>query len=763
MKVTTRSTFRPAAVAARRLGIEALEDRRLLDASAPWHNDALPLDINQSGAVTASDALGVISQLLVRGVGPLPAPDPGPPLLYIDVNGDNALSPRDAATVINRLLTPTTVSVSTLVPFSIDTTPEVTVVASSPAGLADGTAVTLDIDLNNDGDYSDESELGRSAGTLIAGVANFTLDPALPTSPESGPYVVRIRARVKDGQGVEGISAATVMEIDTEMSNALENYVHAFDPSYQYSLARTVQFVGYTYYVLDMTSQTWRSAADVNKPVWRHWVELVVPTGDITGTALMLINGGNNNFGSPPSAPDDDLPLGLLASLTGSVIVNLNTVPSEPLVFSDETFRDRSEDEIIAYSFDKYMENIGDPGNETWPVLVAMAKSAVKTMDTVQDFIPQVTGNQPINDFIVTGYSKRGWTTWLTAASDDRVKAIIPGVFDNLNQGPQMVHHYSVLGKFSEEVQDYSDKQIFERIMTREGQQLSAIVDPYRYLRNGRFDDMPKLILNGAGDEFFVSDSAQFYIHDLPGDQNYLRYFPNAGHGLDATAVNSTLTFMNAVLNDLQMPEYSWTVQPDGDIEMHTSSAPSTVKLWQATNPTARDFRHGYHPEILWTSTPVSGNNGTYVASAAMPAQGATAYFIEVTYPSPIFGMPYIFTTEVRVKSTLALTPWPYESGFPDSTSAAIAAPASLVEPVGSTLEPLDEVAFALVLAAASDSSLAESAFALPLASEPATIAPSAVSSPSPQCVAAIFAGPWDELGDESEESDVDSDLLLVE
>jgi PhoPQ-activated pathogenicity-related protein len=758
MKLTIRSAIRPCATHSRRLAVEPLEDRRLLDAAAPWHNAALPLDVNMSDSVSAVDALGVIGQLLERGVGPLPAP-PEPPLLLIDVNADNALSARDAAMVISRLLSPTTVTVSTLVPFSIDTTPEVTVKAFSPAGLADGTQVKLDIDLNSDGDYSDEGELHRSSGTLIAGEAHFTLDPALPPSPESGPYIVRIRARVKDIEGVEGLSLATELEIDTEMSNALENYVHAFDPSYGYSLANTVPGAGFTFYALDMTSQTWRSSADVNKPAWRHWVEVIVPTGTITSSALMLINGGNNNFGSPPSNPNSDL--ALLATMTGSVVVNLRTVPSEPLVFSDETYRNRTEDEIIAYSFDKYMTYLGDEGNETWPVLVAMAKSAVRAMDTIQDFVPQVTGNQSINDFIVTGYSKRGWTTWLTAASDDRVKAIIPGVFDNLNQGPQMVHHYSVLGKFSEEVVDYSDKQIFERIMTPEGQQLSKIVDPYRYLRNGRFDDMPKLILNGAGDEFFVSDSAQFYIHDLPGDKNYLRYFPNAGHGLDASAVTSSLTFLNAVLNNLPMPRYAWTVEPNGDIRLTTVDAPLTVKLWQATNPTERDFRHGYHPEIVWTSSVVTGSGGVYADAADMPAQGATAYFLEMTYPSGVPNMPYIFTTEIRVKSTLPLHAWPYPSGFSNSPASLAAfveqAPVDSGAPV---VESLDDVALGVALAASARPT-SEERIAVAVPPPPATAIAAESDAPSAECLAALYADDWNVASDESDEGL--GELLLVE
>src|SRR5205823_5425898 len=56
-----------------------------------------------------------------------------------------------------------------------DLTPEVRVVATDLHGLADGTTVTLDVDLNNDGDFLDASESGYTTGTLTGGLALLEL------------------------------------------------------------------------------------------------------------------------------------------------------------------------------------------------------------------------------------------------------------------------------------------------------------------------------------------------------------------------------------------------------------------------------------------------------------------------------------------------------------------------------------------------------------------------------------------------------------
>jgi PhoPQ-activated pathogenicity-related protein len=645
----------------RRLELELLEERRVLSAAAPWLNDALPLDVNNDSQISPIDALAVINRLLLTGISPLGTPT-GTPDKYYDTNGDGMLTPLDAVRVINALSRPTNVVLDTLMPYTIDLTPRLEVSVASGTSVPDGAAVHLDVDLNNDGLFTG-SELDYTVSSMYRGRSEFALGPALPPDQGLNTYSINLRARVQNLSGVLFSSVVQPLVVDTQTSDALANYVNTPDPSYHWSLE--YQSSGpndaYQYYVLSMTSQTWRQG-DVNDPVWDHWMQIVVPSGvTLSNTALLYISGGSNTS-SIPTTPDAGM---VSTSLTAHVITaELRIVPNESVYFfAENPINYRSEDDIIAYTYDQYMRHIAEPGNETWPLLLPMVKSAVRAMDTVQAFIPQITlGANQVDDFIVTGYSKRGWTTWLTTAVDDRIIASIPGVFDNPNQGPQMVHQYEVLGKFSEQVEPYSNMQVFERLKTREGELLSRIVDPYRYLNNGRFEK-PKLILNSAGDEFFMPDSSQFYFADLPGQNNYLRYIPNTGHGLDERAIQSTITFTDAVLNGRQLPKFSWTVEPNGEIDVHSVDTPVRVLLWQATNPVARDFRHGYNPSILWSSSVLSDQGGgNFVGSVPYPASGATAFLVELTFQSGVAGIPYVFTTDVRVNSDLPRTPFPYSS-----------------------------------------------------------------------------------------------------
>jgi len=276
-----------------------------------------------------------------------------------------------------------------------------------------------------------------------------------------------------------------------------------------------------------------------------------------------------------------------------------------------------------------------------------MVKSAVRAMDTVQKHLKSLdSGALDIKRFVVSGGSKRGWTTWLTAAVDKRVVAIAPAVIDVLNMDESMRHHFAAYGFYSQAIEDYGQMDIFSRLDTLEGQMLIKVVDPYEY--RDRYADIPKFLINSSGDQFFLPDSAQFYFHDLPGEK-FLRYVPNTDHGLgNSDAPQSLLVFYQSILKNSPRPKFTWSVRDDGSIEVNTTTTPKEVRLWQATNPKARDFRLEIIGPVWKSSDLAASSPGKYIAKVSKPEEGWTAFFAELTFDSG-GAVPYKFTTEVHV------------------------------------------------------------------------------------------------------------------
>lgn len=420
---------------------------------------------------------------------------------------------------------------------------------------------------------------------------------------------------------------------------ALDRYVAQPDANYSFRLLESRPGEGFTTFFLEMTSQSWLTTNEVDRPVWKHLVRVTRPDAVASSTALLFIQGGNNQ--KPPVLKPADEHLVRAALATKSVVAELGMVPNQPLVFKGDG-KERVEDELIAYTWDKFLRT----GDERWPARLPMTKAAVRALDTVTAFCAGTEGGGvKLERFVVAGGSKRGWTTWTTAAVDRRVAAIVPIVIDVLNLDPSMRHHYAAYGFWAPAIQDYTDLRIMDWVGTPEFRALMQIEEPYEY--RDRFT-MPKLVLNATGDQFFLPDSARFYFHDLPGPK-YLRYVPNADHSLkNSDAWQTLLAFYHAVVTGAPLPHYSWTVATDGTIRAQTADTPTEVKLWQATNPHARDFRlDTFGPG--WTSTPLrEQEGGVFIAKPPPPPKGWTAYFVELTFAGR-GPAPFKFTTEVRV------------------------------------------------------------------------------------------------------------------
>ena len=124
---------------------------------------------------------------------------------------------------------------------------------------------------------------------------------------------------------------------------------------------------------------------------------------------------------------------------------------------------------------------------------------------------------------------------------------------------------------------------------------------------------------------------------------------PNADHSLRGSdAYETLLACYRAVINQVPLPQFSWTLEKDGSIRVITKDKPTIVKLWSATNPDARDVRmETLGPKYESTELNDQGG-GVYVGKVPEPPKGWSAFFVELTYPSGC-PAPFKFTTQVRV------------------------------------------------------------------------------------------------------------------
>ena len=383
-----------------------------------------------------------------------------------------------------------------------------------------------------------------------------------------------------------------------------------------------------TIYSLKLTSQEWKGN------LWQHNLQVFVPS-DLTypSSMLLLVNSGRDD-GQPDK---EDMELGLkLAKLSGSTCALLSQVPNQPL------YDGKREDDLIAHTFEKYLES----GDATWLLLLPMVNSAIKAMDTTQIFMDQ-TLQITIKDFVIAGASKRGWTSWLTAAVDPRIKATMPIVIDTLNMPDQMKYQMEIWGSYSEEIGDYTVRGIQDHLSTEVGQNLVSIVDPYSYREQLT---MPKLSVIGTNDDYWVLDALNLYWDELPSPK-YVLYVPNSGHNLeDRERTISGLTgFYRFVASDKDLPNITWKHSQENDrLQLHYESdqKPVDARLWFAAAEN-RDFR-----DATWLSIPAKSlDNGAFFGELILSSTHYVAVLGELTFM--IDGQPCPLSTQVNIGNPL--------------------------------------------------------------------------------------------------------------
>lgn len=348
---------------------------------------------------------------------------------------------------------------------------------------------------------------------------------------------------------------------------SLNEYIlNSGKPTYTVLSSANTIFGG-KFYLLNVKSQTWRGIE------WNHKVGIYVPRRLVyKNHGVLMVTG------SAPKDPVSNINnYALVIESIGAPFIILWDIPNQPIF-------GLREDALIAYTLAKYLET----GEENWPLLFPMVKGVISTMDCVQNLLEKEQ-NFRIEKFLVTGASKRGWTTYLTAAIDPRVFAIAPIVYDNLNMPLQMKKQLEYYGTFSEQIKDYTKYGLTKMIAETDPNKVPEIVkaiDPFYYKESLT---MPKLIVIGTNDPYWVVDSSQLYFYDLPAPV-YAYVIPNEVHNITNQAeFFNTLRafFVLAVANSL--PEIQWKENESGMI-VETPEELEYAKGWYAVSDTL-DFR----------------------------------------------------------------------------------------------------------------------------------------------------------------------------
>jgi PhoPQ-activated pathogenicity-related protein len=415
---------------------------------------------------------------------------------------------------------------------------------------------------------------------------------------------------------------------------ALKAYLNNGDKSFKWEVKEQIKGDGVTFFKVQYTSQTWQTIQ------WNHELMIMAPDELVYNDALLFITGGSNKNGVPNAHKvTDELPqeFARMAKLNKSVVALLWQVPNQPL------YDDLVEDALISYTLHNYQKD----HDFNWPLLFPMTKSAVRAMDIVQELSKKEL-SKSVKGFVVSGASKRGWTTWLTGANDKRVVAIGPMVIDMLNMPINIPYHKVVWGDYSIEIQDYVKLGLAQQFGDGgKSNDLVQMIDPYSYRKTLT---MPKMLFMGTNDPYWPVDAVKHYIDDIPGN-NHICYTANAGHDLgDKKKAFATLSaFLGTTVSKGKYPICDYSIaESEGKITVTVNTTAALLldaSIYSTISPN-QEFR-----DKKWGSVVLNADKKPVVqVEVDYPTSGYKAFYVELKYKAP-FGGDFTQCTRMFVAS----------------------------------------------------------------------------------------------------------------
>lgn len=330
---------------------------------------------------------------------------------------------------------------------------------------------------------------------------------------------------------------------------------------------------------INFTSQTWRGIE------WKHDLAIIETTQSCSSWLYL-------HLGASRIKPTNEDYIKTLSAKTGVATAFISQIPNQPL------FDNKKEDDLLSFTLSEYVKT-SDP---EWPILSPMVRSVTRTIDLIEARLKRCSPHEKLK-VILGGASKRGWTTWLAGPRDERIKAIAPMVFEMINIRAQTQLAQKAYGAQSEQIKEYTALGLTDNFERPGLKKIIEWFDPFSAIELYK---MPKLLLLGTNDPYWVVNSSSLYLDKLPPPTT-IYMVPNGQHGSWSTdtAVSTLASFIGFTTKGLALPNLKaqWSPSSQGEIlkiNADSTLKPSEVTLLTATSPSL-DFRSS-----KWLSSPMS-------------------------------------------------------------------------------------------------------------------------------------------------------------
>ncbi|CAF0845402.1 unnamed protein product [Brachionus calyciflorus] len=419
----------------------------------------------------------------------------------------------------------------------------------------------------------------------------------------------------------------------------------------------------------NFTSLKWFNESFSSSSIWWHYVYINIPTNLKPSSPIYFhIDNGDNN----KDADGSNSLISLLASNCQCVTVTMRQIPNQPFRLKlDPNDGLKKEDDLIASSFYVYMNFKNKfPNSNNIPLLFPMTKAVKRGMDMVVEVLNE-KNIEFLENFIVSGASKRGWVSYLTAAVDPRIFAVIPIVFDFVNLNANFHAQYRSLGgKYTFALKDYYDYELSKNIDTIEAYDLFKLVDVNMYLENLR--DKIIYMIVGTGDEFMMPENLEHFIRNLKIQTNnvFVRVL-DANHYLTGQEFSLILSIQGFLVllskGPSYFPKYDWKFSnslTEGKIEGKISNL-KAFESYEFNSYSARtannkriDFRKNtikgpqqikWVKNVLVKSSPITKTSLSRNVSVKISKSNYIGFYLESTLKFKGEKQYFVFSSNINI------------------------------------------------------------------------------------------------------------------